>query len=316
MSELPEAASARPSVLILSRDAPAYLEELSQLPVRAFTSVEAACAAHADEPILLAEPGLAAAALLHMPKVRWVQSTWAGIVRLLPAAERGVQVTGVKGVFGPAMAEYCLARMLAHAQDLDGRKASARARRWDRCAPASLKGLRLGIMGTGSIGVHVAHVAAAFGMELVGLSRSGEARAPFARVYPVSELHAFAAELDYLIAALPHTPATARLLDAEALARLPPRCYLINVGRGSLIDEAALANALRAGQLAGAALDVFEREPLPDDHFLWDTPRLSITAHVAALSKPADIAALFMTNYRRYCAAEPLAHRVDPMRGY
>lgn len=316
MSEAAASSSAPPAVLILARDAPAYLERLAQLPARAFTGVEAAIAAYAEEPILLAEPGLAAAALAHMPQVQWVQSTWAGVVPLLPAAERGVQVTGVKGVFGPAMAEYCLARILAHAQDLAGREAAARARRWDRRPPASLKGLRLGIMGTGSIGAHVARVASAFGMELIGLSRSGRPSEPFAKVHAPRELPAFAAELDYLIAALPHTPATAGLLDAEALALLPPRCYLINVGRGSLIDERALAEALRAGRLAGAALDVFEREPLPADHFLWTAPRLSITAHIAALSQPADIAALFMANYRRYCAAEPLAHRVDPTRGY
>jgi phosphoglycerate dehydrogenase-like enzyme len=127
---------------------------------------------------------------------------------------------------------------------------------------------------------------------------------------------AFATDLDYLVAVMPNTKATRHLVDRQLLAALPARALFVNPGRGSVVDEAALAGALSAGRLAGAVLDVFEQEPLPRDHVFWRTPNLRITSHTAALSFPEDIAPVFVDNYRRLVRGEPLLHRVDFERGY
>ena len=136
--------------------------------------------------------------------------------------------------------------------------------------------------------------------------RGGGAVDPFERVHGPATLHEFLAGCDYLFAALPDTPATRGLLDADALRRLPAGCLLINVGRGSLLDEGALLEALHSGRLGGAVLDVFQAEPLPASHPFWSAPRLRITAHIAARSLPADIARVFLGNLRRFDAGEDL----------
>src|SRR5204862_1816702 len=122
---------------------------------------------------------------------------------------------------------------------------------------------------------------------------------------------AFATDLDYLVAVMPNTKATRQLVDRQLLAALPARALFVNPGRGSVVDEPALAKALSEGRLAGAVLDVFEQEPLPRDHVFWRTPRVLITSHTAALSIPDDIAPVFMDNYRRFVRGEPLKHQVD-----
>jgi phosphoglycerate dehydrogenase-like enzyme len=148
------------------------------------------------------------------------------------------------------------------------------------------------------------------------LTRASE-RCPDVDVYlHAKDLLAFAADLDYLVSTLPNTPATRKLVDAALLRALPSHAVFLNPGRGSVVDEDALAAALREGRLAGAVLDVFEEEPLPADHVFWRTPNLLITSHTAALSFPEDIAPVFIENYRRLLRGEPLLHRVDFDRGY
>jgi len=115
---------------------------------------------------------------------------------------------------------------------------------------------------------------------------------------------------------VPNTADTRRLVDAALLRALPARAVFVNPGRGSVVDEGALAEALQQGRLAGAVLDVFDEEPLPADHVFWRTPRLLITSHTAALSAPEEIAPVFVDNYRRLVRGEPLRHRVDFERGY
>jgi phosphoglycerate dehydrogenase-like enzyme len=131
-----------------------------------------------------------------------------------------------------------------------------------------------------------------------------------------AQLADFAQGLDYLVCVLPNTAATRGLVDADLLARLPAHALLINAGRGSAVDEAALCNALRAGQLAGAVLDVFQQEPLPPEHPFWSTPNLLITSHTAGPSFPEEIARVFIENYQHYLAGEALKYRVDFTLGY
>ena len=133
---------------------------------------------------------------------------------------------------------------------------------------------------------------------------------------PLSRLHDFLEPLDYLVAVLPQTAATEKLLDKTALAKLPAHAYFINVGRSNVLDDKALTDALQGKELAGATLDVFDQEPLPVDSPLWDTPGLSITAHIAAISHPSLIVPIFVENYRRYVSKQALRYVVDFDKGY
>jgi phosphoglycerate dehydrogenase-like enzyme len=311
----------RPSVLILAPDAEEYPPLLDGL-VRKGTqlttaaSSEEARAAWAGQTVVLGQPDLVAAALDAMAGLRWVQSTWAGVEALLRQGRRDFRLTGVKGVFGPLMAEYVFAHLLAHETKLVQRHRHQGQRNWWTEPSGTLAGKTLGIMGTGSIGCHIARTGKAFGMRVLGFSRSGAAADGFERVFGGDEFFDFLAEPDYLVGVLPGTPATEGLLDASAFSAMRPDCCVVNVGRGSLIDEAALLAALNSGKLGGAVLDVFRHEPLPVDSPLWRASGVTVTAHVAADSRPTDIARIFEANYNRYLAGSTLRYEIDFEKGY
>ncbi len=311
-----QSAKDMPGVLVLSNEAAAYAGLLEGISVQAVTSAEAAMEAYAGEIIVLGEPDLVARALPSMPDVRWVQSTWAGLVPLMEAARNGVKVTGIKNVFGPQMAEFTLGYMLANELGIVERLNRQRKHKWHNRDTGNLAGKTLGVMGTGSIGQAIASAASNLGMHVLGLSRSGDAGNPFDSVFPVRNLQAFLARLDYLVSVLPDTPETEGLLDSAAFEALPAHAVFINVGRGSVVVDEDLVTALNDHLLAGAVLDVFREEPLPADHPFWDAPGLLVTAHVAARSYPRDIAAIFLENYRRFENGEPLNYELDPARGY
>lgn len=309
---------AAPAILVLSEDAADYgplLEDLDA-PLALARSAAEAVAQYAGQPVVLGQPDQVAAALDRLDGLQWVQSTWAGVTPLLRAARRDYRLTGIKDLFGPQMVEYVFAHLLNHAQDIPGNASRQQARQWKPVAAAPLQGRCLGIMGTGSIGRDIARMADAFGMETIGLSRSGRPAAGFSAVYPVSCLAEFLPRADYLVGILPDTPQTTGLLDDEAFGHMKPGAVLVNVGRGNLVNEAALVKALESGHLAAAVLDVFVTEPLPADSDLWAAPRLTVTPHVAAQSWPADIARIFRDNYRRYVAGRPLMYTIDFSQGY
>jgi phosphoglycerate dehydrogenase-like enzyme len=245
-----------------------------------------------------------------------VQSSWAGVTPLIEAPRRDYLLTGVKGVFGPQMSEYVFGYLLAHELKLLERFRAQEQRHWMRDHSGVLDGKSLGIMGTGSIGAHIAATAVAFGMTPIGYSRSGVAVQPFEQTCSMEQLETFLAKSDHLVATLPDTPDTDALLNRETLSILPKGAYFINIGRSNCIDDDALVEALRSGQLAGAALDVFDEEPVPDDSPLWDAPNLKITAHIAAISHPLLIVPIFIDNYRRYVSDQPLDYVVDFDAGY
>lgn len=308
-------------VLILSPDAEEYLPLLravadSGARVQAAVSARQARDVYAGEAIVLGQPDLVAAALEQLPQVRWVQSTWAGVTPLLGFGRGDLLLTGVRGVFGAQMAEYVFGQLLAIELKFEERRERQRQRQWWHARSAVLQGRTLGIMGTGSIGRHIASTGKAFGLRVIGYNRGGAHVEGFERVFAADALSGFLADVDYLVCVLPDTPETRQLLNVDQLRALRPDCVLVNVGRGSLIDEGALAAALWRGDLRGAVLDVFREEPLPADSPLWDAPGLVLTAHVAAHSRPADIARLFAANYNRYVAGEALHHVVDFERGY
>ena len=312
---------AHPDVLLAVHDAVAYLPLLEEMlgggvRVSIATNSDEALNAYDGQPVVLGEPDLLADVLDDMPAVEWVQSSWAGVTPLLKSNRADFQLTGVKDVFGSQMAEYVFAYLLAREVKILERLGRQSRKNWWDEPSGSLCGKTLGVMGTGSIGSAIASRAGAFGMKTVGFSKTGEAAEPFDQVYASRQLETFLPQPDYLVAVLPDTVDTRGLLGSEAFALMKNSCYLVNVGRGSLIDEQALIRALYADELAGAVLDVFQAEPLSEDSALWHAPNLLVTGHIAAISRPRDIARIFSENYQRYCNGEPLNYLVDFDRGY
>ncbi|PYQ87355.1 MAG: hydroxyacid dehydrogenase [Acidobacteria bacterium] len=299
-------------MLILSRHADAYrrLIDAERLPDLEIVPSD-------DCDVALGEPSLIAPAIGRLSSITWVQSTWAGVEPLLdPALRRDYVLTNARGVFGGLMSEYVFGYLLAHERMIFRKHAAQREGRWDAAPPGTLKGKQIGLLGVGSIGAALARTAKHFGMRVKGYTRSSEGCADVDEYFHGAERIAFARDLDYLVCIVPNTSGTRRLVDAELLAALPPRAVFVNPGRGAAVDESALADALQSRRLACAVLDVFQQEPLPPDHVLWRTPNVLITSHTAALSAPEDIAPVFIDNYRRFAAGQPLRHRVDFEAGY
>ncbi len=307
--------------LIIAAAAKELAEEISRtahypIPVKACTSAEEALDVYADQTIVFGNPDMIAGILPELPRVGWVQSSWAGVTPLIAIDRRDYVLTGVKGVFGPQMSEYVVGYLLAHELKVLERMNQQCNHNWFEAPSGVLQGKRLGIMGTGSIGRHIAQTARVFDIKVTGLSRSGAPSSAFDEVMPVAKLHEFLEETDYLVAALPQTDGTENLLDKAALAKLPAHVYFINVGRSNVVNDEALSDALRNNELAGAALDVFDEEPIPCKSPLWNTPGLSITAHIAAISHPSLIVPIFVENYWLYSNKQPLKYVVDFDRGY
>lgn len=306
-----------PLLLILSKHADAYraLVERARLPELAIVSGSRltdlpATASHAE--IVLGEPSLIRDVLPRMAALQWVQSTWAGVEPLLdPALRRDYVLTNARGVFGGLMTEYVFGYLLAHERRILEKHASQQAGRWDPTPPGTLRGKQIGLLGVGSIGAALARTAKHFGMRVKGYTRASEDCSDVDAYFHGDARIAFAADLDYLVCVMPNTSATRRLVDAALLSALPPHAVFVNPGRGTAVDDAALADALQSGRLAGAVLDVFQQEPLPSDHVFWRTPNLLITSHTAALSFPEDIAPVFIENYQRWVAGAPLKYQVD-----
>jgi phosphoglycerate dehydrogenase-like enzyme len=310
-----------PDFLIVSSDAQELAKEITllaefPLAIVSCTSPKQALAEYTDETVLFGRPDMISQILPSMPAVNWVQSSWAGVDPLLALARRDYVLTGIKDVFGAQMSEYVFAHLLAHELKLLNRHTKQLEHNWYQVESGTLQGKRIGIMGTGSIGQHIAKTAKAFGLKVTGLSRSGLTAPGFDEVVGTGLLHNWLSNLDYLVSALPHTTETDRLLDATSLAKLPKHAYFVNVGRSNVLDEAALMDALNKQSLAGAALDVFDAEPLPQDSPLWDTPNLTITAHIAAVSYPSLIVPIFLENYRRYRAGQELNFTINFESGY
>ena len=266
----------------------------------------------AVEVVVGAPPDLVAI-IPRCPQLRWVQSTWAGIDAIAHFASESLQITPLKGVFGPAMTEYVMGWLLAIERNVISRASHTH---WTPSLEPRITGKRLGIMGTGGIGTAIALAAKAFGLEVIGLNSDGRAVDGFKTCYPSADRLAFSEGLDYLVSVLPQTSLTDNLIDHEVLMRLNPRAIVINAGRGNAVVEAHLIASLTAGHLRAAVLDVFREEPLPADDPLWSTPGVHITSHTAGPTPDEAVAEVFARNLQRYIAGEPLTEAVRAGRGY
>ena len=246
-------------------------------------------------------------------KLRWVHSYGAGI-DFMPAPKilaRGITITNSSGVNSRPIAEFCIAYVLVHAKQIALRLEHQRNRRWKRETNAELGGKTLGIIGPGRIGMAVAVRAAAMEMRLLAVRRKqtpGVLLPPFERVYPREALGEMLAQCDYVLTTVGLSEATRRMIGDAEFAAMKRGAYFMNVGRGAVVDEAALARALESGQLGGAGLDVFEEEPLSPQSPLWGMPTVFITPHsTVALADYSRLSVeFFCQNLRRYLDGAPL----------
>jgi phosphoglycerate dehydrogenase-like enzyme len=250
-------------------------------------------------------------------RLRWAQSMGAGVERLLePGLPPRVLVTRAAGIFGPWMAEYTLGRCLWVNQRIEQFRRQQHERRWEPVDPIPLRGQTLCVLGLGDIGRHIGRAAKGLGMRVIGVSRSGRRAPEAARVYRTRQTHAALGQGDFVVVTVPLSPNTLGLIGPAELAAMKPSAWLINIARGPVVDEQALLHALGTRQIGGAALDVFDQEPLPPAHPFWALDNVAITPHIAGPSTPAEIAPIFNDNLRRYLSGRPLRYVVDRRHGY
>lgn len=252
----------------------------------------------------------------------WLQGMGAGVEDLVSSKDLPAEtlITRVTGIFGPWIAEYTLAHVLAWTQDIRRSLTNQASQRWDKFLVRKARGIRLGVAGLGSVGQEVARLAAAAGLQVTGFDFEAktlpDGSPAFRGGRGSAELHRFLRGLDVLSINLPLTPETDRMFSTAELAALPAGAFIVNTARGRIIDTEAFVAAANAGHLGGAALDVFETEPLPQDSPLWSLPGITITSHISGPSTPAEVVPIFVDNYRRYLRGEPLVGLVDRARGF
>ncbi len=260
------------------------------------------------------------------PRLRWVQGTSAGAGQLVgaagldPDALRRVTVTSSVGVHASQLAEWAVLGLLYFVKDVPRLHRDAAERTWSHYPARELRGMRLLVVGLGHIGREVARQARALGMHVTGVRRRPRDSdlEVVDETAALDDLAAAVSRSDAVVLALPSTAGTDGLFGAELLAAVPDGGVLVNVGRGSTVDEAALVAELRGGRLAGAALDVFATEPLPPDSPLWGLENALVSPHTAALStqENARIVEVLLDNLDRFRAGRPLRNVVDPEHFY
>jgi phosphoglycerate dehydrogenase-like enzyme len=254
------------------------------------------------------------------PRVRWVHANSVGVERLLCPELRGRTLTNARGVFDTSITEWVLAAVLAHVKGLAGTWERQRRGVWEHRVTGRLAGRRAAVVGTGSIGRAVASGLSALGVtvELVGRTDADRTDGLAGAGRGSGRLVEVARDADVLVLALPLTAQTTGLVDSRVLEALGPDGFLVNVGRGGSVVEADLAAALRSGAIAGAALDVFEVEPLPAGSPLWTLPGVLVSPHMSGDYQgfEADMMRVFRDNLHRWLAGRPLRNVVDLDRGY
>ena len=251
-------------------------------------------------------------------RLRWIQCPQAGpdpsfYHPALVASD--VVVTNMRGIFDDHIGAHVMAMLLAFARGLPRYWAQQSRREWKVGAPTfHLPECTAVVLGVGGIGAETARLCAAFGMRVIGVDPRVVARPPgVAELIPPDAMDEALPQADFVIVTVPETPATRGLFDARFFARMKPGSVFLNIGRGATVRLGDLDTALRSGHLGGAALDVFEHEPLPVDHPLWDAPGMLITPHVAAAGPYLDDrrAEVFLDNCRRFYDGRPLRNVVD-----
>ena len=284
-------------------------------------------AAHAPSADVIAV-GSSEAALLRMAfplaeRVRWVHSLSAGVEKILfpELVESPVPLTNGRGVFSRALAEFAIAAILFFAKDLRRLVRSQQAGKWDQFDIELVRGQVMGVVGFGDIGRETARLARSLGMRIVAVRRSpavGGGEPQVERVYSPAELREMLGISDYVIVSTPLTPETRGMIGEAELNAMKETAVIINIGRGPLVTESALVAALSAHRIRGAALDVFDEEPLPDGHPFYALENVLLSPHSADHTRDwADEAMkVFLENFERFRVGQPLLNIVDKKAGY
>lgn len=259
-----------------------------------------------------------------IPRVRWIQATSTGIGQLLRRTDlidAPIVFTTARGIHAKPLTDFVVMAILWFAKDGFRLMREQAARRWTRYCGRDVQGATVGIVGFGSIGQEVARACRALGMRIIATRRMaapGEQAPGADLLLPMEDLRSLLRAADYVVLAVPQTPRTERLLGREELAAMKPEAVLVNVARGAVVDEGALIEALRAGRLGGAALDVLSKEPPEAANPLWEMPNVLLSPHSASTvaSENARLTDLFCDNLVRYLAGEPLLNVFDRDRLY
>jgi D-2-hydroxyacid dehydrogenase (NADP+) len=261
--------------------------------------------------------------LTRAPRLKWIQMMSAGVDRLRDTEiwRSEVNITGVSGIHDTPIGEFVFELMLMFAKGAPQCFQMKQKREWRRFPPTTLRGKTVGIVGLGHIGQEVARLSKAFGMKVIATRRSakktGTARY-VDKLMPAGQTPSLLKESDFVVIATPHTPETHHLIGEKEFSMMKSTAYIINIARGGIIDEAALVKALDEKRIAGAGLDVTEREPLPPESRWWDFPNVILSPHVSGGMEDymARATELFCDNLKRYIAGKKLRNVIDKKRGY
>ena len=255
-----------------------------------------------------------------MPKLRWAQALTAGVEMwlALPDLPPGLTLTCARGTHRESMPENILGGLFHLTKPYAAANQDQKSSSWVRRMATPLSGQTLGILGLGEIGQRVARLATALGMRVIGTKRTTASIPDVAEVLPPSRTNEVLAQSDFVLLLLPATPDTENFIDAERLGHMKPSAYLLNFGRGALIDDAALIAAVTSKTIAGAVLDVFRQEPLPKEHPFWTTEGIQVLPHIGGGHPRRDsvVAKLFVDNLGRFLDGKPLLQEVDRVAGY
>jgi phosphoglycerate dehydrogenase-like enzyme len=321
--------SDQPFVLAISVDDDPQLEMLRAVPHVLGNTLEGFGDAVRKAEVILHWAGsrdLLRSVFLSAPNVRWVHSRSAGLDKVLfpELVESAVPLTNGSGVFSASLGEFALTAMLFFAKDLPRMRHNQRARRWEQFDVEMIAARTVGIVGYGDIGRAVAARAHAMGMTVLALKRhlpAGPDPLPdpvVAKFFPPSDLSAMLAVSDYVVVSAPLTPETRHMISDAAFAAMKPTAVLINVGRGPVVDQAALVRALEGKRIRGAGLDVFEQEPIPPDDPIWSFENVLVSPHCADHTRDwlNDAMRFFLVQYERFRKGEPLKNIIEKHLGY
>jgi phosphoglycerate dehydrogenase-like enzyme len=241
-------------------------------------------------------------------QVDWIQALGTGVdsILSLPSLPKQVLLTSTRGIHGPQMSELAVLLLLALTRRFPDMVRNQDKGVWDRWASELLLEKKVGILGLGAVGQEVARKCKAFGMTVYGINRSKKQVKAVDQFFGLNDLLTVAREVDYLIVLVPLTPETSGMIGAEVLSAMKAGAFLLNLARGPVVDEKALIRALQSGSLAGAALDVFDQEPLPKNHPFWKMKNVIVTPHVGgtSVSYVRQVLPIFQENLRRYLRGE------------
>ena len=256
--------------------------------------------------------------ILECASVKWIQASGAGVDHWTPWDTTSVTITNASGIHAEVMAQYTMWAILNHRLGFPRMALRQAEKQWDKKLLVSATGATLAIVGFGRIGAEVGRLAKAHGMRVIGVRAHPTPSAHADDVVDMKMLIDALSQADYVLNVLPLTTATRGLFKSDIFAAMKKGAYLINTGRGQIVDEEALADALQSGHLGGATLDVFATEPLPRDNPLWTLPNVVITPHTAGDAENWEDAVtdLFCDNLARWINGKALKNIVDPIRGY